>query len=161
MKKFDETYAYHCQDKEFYKKIEHFRKLNKLTKNALIDLALHNFFEAPSTETMKEPLSEPKKNVNIEPFNYETFECECPEGTYIKEKKKVYCRARIKSIVKWLPSNRLVLPQVCQECFTVDRFGTYRGFQNWLEKQPPRDQIETRGWKDKPETTRSMRRVNF
>lgn len=53
-----------------------------------------------------------------QPFDYEGWYSDCEFGTYLKAKKKVHCRCTYPSIKKWLPKDRLVDPQICDNCFT-------------------------------------------
>jgi hypothetical protein len=51
------------------------------------------------------------------PFDYENWYSDCEYGTYFKDKKQVHCRCTYPSVKKWLPRNRMVDPQVCDNCF--------------------------------------------
>ena len=51
------------------------------------------------------------------PFDYETWYSDCEYGTYFKDKKKVHCACAYPSVKKWLPKDRLVDPQVCDNCY--------------------------------------------
>lgn len=65
-----------------------------------------------------------------EAFDYEGWYCDCGFGTYLREKRKVFCRCTYLSIKRWLPGNRLVDPQVCDDCLPkVQRI------EEWLAKK--------------------------
>jgi len=64
------------------------------------------------------------------PFDYENWYSDCGYGTYFKAKKKVHCRCTYKSVSKWLPKDRLVEPQVCDNCFP-----RVQGIDDFVEKQ--------------------------
>lgn len=63
-------------------------------------------------------------------FDYETWYCDCEYGTYLKEKRKVFCRCTYPSIKKWLPRNRFVEPQVCDECLPK-----VQGIKEWIAQK--------------------------
>jgi len=62
------------------------------------------------------------------PFDYQNWYSDCGYGTYFKAKKKVHCRCTYPSVKKWLPRNRMVEPQVCDNCFP--RIQEIQGFIN-------------------------------
>lgn len=105
-------------------------KVTAETESDRLRLFIDKLHEIHVTET-----SDVRRNETNEPFNYETWYCDCPEGTYLKDKKKVRCRTSIKSIVAWQPKNRLIEPQVCDDCFTRISYGTYAGFQDWMQRK--------------------------
>lgn len=89
------------------------------------------------------PISETSQKEAPKPFDYETFEPDCPHAEYIPEKKKVHC--------SWYPRSeklrdfhrnivgmkgRLVDAQICENiCFHGDKFGTFGGYQLWILRQ--------------------------
>lgn len=66
----------------------------------------------------------------VKAFDYEAWYCDCSFGSYLKEKRKVFCRCAYPSVKKWLPRNRLVDPQVCADCFP-----RVQSIQMWIAKQ--------------------------
>lgn len=105
--------------------------------------------ELPESPAPPAPIPEAPKETSQkeapEHFNYESFEPDCPFATYIPEKKKVHCTwsprsEKVKEARSWMPSNRLVDPQVCENCFHGEKFGTFGSYQLWRsrikEKEP-------------------------
>ena len=71
------------------------------------------------------------------PFDYENWYPDCEFGTYFKAKKKVHCRCSYPSVKKWLPKDRLVDPQVCENCLpTIQRIKDFID-QRQEEKKTP------------------------
>ena len=64
------------------------------------------------------------------PFDYEKWYSDCEYGTYFKDKKKVHCRCTYPSVKKWLPKNRMVDPQICDNCFP-----RVQGIDEWVKTQ--------------------------
>jgi len=50
-------------------------------------------------------------------FDYPNWYSDCEYGTYFKNKKKVHCACSYPSVKKWLPKDRLIDPQVCDNCY--------------------------------------------
>mgnify|MGYP001211790838 CR=1 FL=1 len=63
-------------------------------------------------------------------FDYENWYSDCEYGTYFKDKKQVHCRCTYPSVSKWLPRNRMVDPQVCDNCFP-----RIQGIKDFVETQ--------------------------
>ena len=78
------------------------------------ELENNGFEHKPMNLNGGSSLSEPTTE---KPFDYENWYSDCEYGTYFKEKKQVHCRCTYPSVSKWLPRNRMVDPQVCDNCF--------------------------------------------
>ena len=99
-----------------------------LQKDMRIKELENNGFENKATSLNGgQALSEPTTE---NAFDYENWYSDCEYGTYFKDKKKVHCRCTYPSVSKWLPKDRLVDPQVCDNCFP-----RIQGIKDFVETQ--------------------------
>jgi len=132
-------------DDDFYGEVETYRKLHKIkTWNKALhvrdrenlqrikELENNGFDKKDAKLNGGQPLSE---STTEKPFDYEKWYSDCGYGTYFKGKKKVHCRCTYPSVKKWLPRDRFVDPQICDNCFpTIQRIQEFINTQREEKK---------------------------
>ena len=102
------------------------RKHSKQEKVSVGEMIQSAFQAELKRRIMAEPETEPKAK------EIDTWECPCPFGTYIPEKKKVHCRCHWKSVTRWLPRSRMIPRKVCEA-----HFPEYQEIKQWQENEAP------------------------
>ena len=101
------------------------KKYSKQEKVRVGEMSQSAFMAELKRRIMAEPKIEAKSELD-------TWECPCPFGTYIPEKKKVYCRCHWKSVIRWLPRNRMIDRKVCEA-----HYPEYKKIKQWQENEAP------------------------